>query len=1213
MASNPYSDDMTPLQAKVLDPSEPSLPDFLRAILKPIASLKITVVLFFLAICIVLFGTLAQTRMDISAVTDGYFRTSIAYIEIQALLPQSFFPNHQNVPGWFFFPGGWLIGAAMAINLLAAHLIRFKIQAKGARLVAGLATISLGMALTAAVIASGSNKDGVQGISMISFSKLWIIMQASLAATWLAMAYALFCIDPRRKLEFWSLIVGLTGLGVLLGWILVGGESVALNDSSMRIVWQLTKGGLAGLVLLAGCVLVFKKRAGVVLLHAGIGLLMFSELLVGTIAKEAVMILREGETINYLQDTGTIELAVTDSSAADTDDVVVIPESLITDGSSIKYRDLPFDIRVVKVLKNSTVLQHRAKKEDHETAGMARFWKAINKRSSTGTDIKAEANLASIYIQLFDKEKKQSLGTHLATQHLIPDSVVVDNIKYEISLRFKRTYTPYSMHLVDVDAEMYKGTTTPKDYSSQLQLVDIDRNIRQDVRIWMNNPLRFAGQTFYQSGYFKDPRTGEETTTLQVVTNTGWMIPYVSCMIVGVGMLAHFSVILLRFLRNRSNVTSVMSTNSPFADGVGAPASVSSKKERKKPVRSKKLSQPVPIPKSEFERILGIALPAAFVLLAGGLIASMAKPVTDPLESMHIREFGTLPVLEKGRIKPLDTIARTSLRAISDRETFVDSEGKRQPAIKWLLDVISQSDAAIHHDVIRIENLDVLNTLGLIRKKRYRYSLADVEHEWQRIREQVEQAGKLDASKHSLHQKKLIELVGKHEQFRRLHVAFSFPEIKPDPQTGEFNQRDIVLEKMRMDSKKRPGMELPQAVPPTDPKGKWLTLRYATLNALDARQQARDFNAATKSMFAMLLAYRDDDATAFNAELANYQKLLAANIPNGYEPKKTSFEMYYSQFAPLELAKWMYLGAFVLGAFAWLGWSKPLNRASLFVILLALGIHTFALAARMYISGRTGVTVTNLYSSAVFISWGCVVLGLVLEFVYRLGIGNIVACKTGFAALMIATNLAKGNDTFSPLQAVLDTNFWLATHVTCITLGYATTFLAGGLGILYIFLGVTTPTLTPAIAKDLNRMIYGTICFSIFFSFIGTVLGGLWADDSWGRFWGWDPKENGALMIVLWNALVLHARWGGMVKPRGLAVLVVAGNIVVAWSWFGVNELGAGLHSYGFTEGVLYALLIFVCSQLIVMGIGMIPQDRWWSSIRHGNSGKKGHRKPLSS
>ena len=113
------------------------------------------------------------------------------------------------------------------------------------------------------------------------------------------------------------------------------------------------------------------------------------------------------------------------------------------------------------------------------------------------------------------------------------------------------------------------------------------------------------------------------------------------------------------------------------------------------------------------------------------------------------------------------------------------------------------------------------------------------------------------------------------------------------------------------------------------------------------------------------------------------------------------------------------------------------------------------------------------------------------------------------------------------------------------------------------------------------------------------MLGGLWADDSWGRFWGWDPKENGALMIVLWNALAVHARWGGLVKERGLAVLAVMGNIVVSWSWFGVNELGVGLHSYGFKEGTLFWLGLFVLSQLVVVMLGLVPKGFWWSARRH--------------
>jgi cytochrome c biogenesis factor len=120
-------------------------------------------------------------------------------------------------------------------------------------------------------------------------------------------------------------------------------------------------------------------------------------------------------------------------------------------------------------------------------------------------------------------------------------------------------------------------------------------------------------------------------------------------------------------------------------------------------------------------------------------------------------------------------------------------------------------------------------------------------------------------------------------------------------------------------------------------------------------------------------------------------------------------------------------------------------------------------------------------------------------------------------------------------------------------------------------------------------MIYGIICFATFFSFTGTVLGGIWADQSWGRFWGWDPKENGALLIVLMNALILHARWAGLVKQRGMAVLAVCGNMVTGWSWFGTNQLGVGLHAYGFNNTLAFGLTVFWFTQLGLIALGLIP------------------------
>ena len=126
-------------------------------------------------------------------------------------------------------------------------------------------------------------------------------------------------------------------------------------------------------------------------------------------------------------------------------------------------------------------------------------------------------------------------------------------------------------------------------------------------------------------------------------------------------------------------------------------------------------------------------------------------------------------------------------------------------------------------------------------------------------------------------------------------------------------------------------------------------------------------------------------------------------------------------------------------------------------------------------------------------------------------------------------------------------------------------------------------------------MVYGVVCFSTLFSFVGTILGGIWADQSWGRFWGWDPKENGALLIVIWNAIILHARWGGMIRERGLMNLAVFGNIVTAFSWFGVNMLNVGLHSYGFMDAAFKWLMIFNASQILIMAIGIMPLSTWAS------------------
>src|ERR1017187_10493682 len=297
------------------------------------------------------------------------------------------------------------------------------------------------------------------------------------------------------------------------------------------------------------------------------------------------------------------------------------------------------------------------------------------------------------------------------------------------------------------------------------------------------------------------------------------------------------------------------------------------------------------------------------------------------------------------------------------------------------------------------------------------------------------------------------------------------------------------------------------------------------------------------------------------------------------------------------------VAAVILGCLYWINLSPTARKSGFFLLVLAFAIYTFALVFRMYLQGRPPVT--NLYSSAIFIGWAAVLFGIFLERIFQGGIGLVCAGFIGFITLDIAHHLALQDlwaspgrgDTMEMLRAVLDTNLWLATHVVVITLGYASMFLAGLLAVIYIVRGFFTRTLDPGTARALTRMVYGIVCFATLTSFTGTILGGIWADQSWGRFWGWDPKEDGALLIVLWNAIILHARWGGLIKERGLMALAVGGNIVTSFSWFGVNMLGIGLYAYGFMDKAYFWLFLFDASQAALIVLALTP-PKFWASFR---------------
>jgi ABC-type transport system involved in cytochrome c biogenesis permease subunit len=640
-----------------------------------------------------------------------------------------------------------------------------------------------------------------------------------------------------------------------------------------------------------------------------------------------------------------------------------------------------------------------------------------------------------------------------------------------------------------------------------------------------------------------------------------------------------------------------------------------------------------------------IAVGAAILWLA----VAMSPPAEEAKEP-RVGEFGRVPVYDKGRVKPLDTVARVSLMIISGRQTYLDRtgvddpkntkkkddddepKGKERPAIQWLLEVMT---ARARHDsekrrAFRIQDARVRDLLNLPDRTDGLYAFEEFAPRANALFDEAVAVGKKygrdkptgsDAQVFDFAQQVLL-----YTQYATLETPHRVFRIENDQLLGllglkrregfryaydEFVPRIAVLIRERDRAKAVPDkrrsvydakvLELAShielyaglatksgesllVIPPMKPGEDWTSFAQAAQKADNGAAPA-----AYEPFVKVLRDYASRDVSAFNSDLAEYRKLLEGELPS--ETSRADFETYFNHCALFYQCAVLYVFMFLLACASWIVWPQSLSRAAFWMGVVVVLVHSLALLARMFLQGRPPVT--NLYSSAVFVGWVCVVLGLALEWIFPYGIASAAAALLGFGTAVFAHHLAGSGDTLEMMQAVLDTNFWLSTHVTAVTMGYGATLLAGVLGAIYIVRGLLGTNTTPVIMKSLSTMIYGILCFATLFSFVGTVLGGIWADQSWGRFWGWDPKENGALIIVIWNALGLHARWGGIVKQRGLAVLAVVGLMVTGWSWIGTNQLGVGLHAYGFNNTLATVLVVTWVCCIGLVAAGLTPLRYW--------------------
>lgn len=537
-----------------------------------------------------------------------------------------------------------------------------------------------------------------------------------------------------------------------------------------------------------------------------------------------------------------------------------------------------------------------------------------------------------------------------------------------------------------------------------------------------------------------------------------------------------------------------------------------------------------------------------------------------PNADWSMKEAGLIPVQGGGRVKPLDTFAREAVLFATGKRIFEGWE-----PVDMFFSWISHPQEWNQKAFIQIGREDVKRQLGLDEKRRY-FSPAEL------------------FTNPSLAQ--YADLMGKPQTVTSANPVAAHQ----DPRQQELRH---VLDRIALFRSAVSGHSW-LVVPRTGSgaEGAWDSLAgQGAPGAADASAEA------IRGAFVNLVrAHQKGDREIFERSAIEARKAVEARMTELKEgsPERLSAEGFFNRARPFHFAWILY----ATGAVLWVvasavtrkrGWVAAAALAS----ISAIAFHVGGMALRCYIAGRPPVT--NMYESVVWVALGCVVFASVLFYMQRLLVAPIVACTIAMTLLMLSENAPAVLDpTINPLVPVLRSNFWLTIHVLTITLGYAAFTLTLGLAdvTLFQFLRRRSDAPGATVARSqkiagLNQLTYRATQFGVVCLAAGTILGGIWADYSWGRFWGWDPKEVWALIALLCYLAILHARFTGWMGQFGYAAWSVVAFLSVLMAWYGVNfVLGVGLHSYGFSSGGRGGVAGFTLLQLVYVGIAALAHRR---------------------
>ena len=578
--------------------------------------------------------------------------------------------------------------------------------------------------------------------------------------------------------------------------------------------------------------------------------------------------------------------------------------------------------------------------------------------------------------------------------------------------------------------------------------------------------------------------------------------------------------------------------------------------------------------------------------------------------------FTDIPIQEGGRIKPLDTFARNQALAFYGKRKI---KHENLTAIDWLLNLFTHPEKGLDQQIFNIRNPEVVNALELewtnnFHKYSYNEIFPGVENQLTLIRSIFEKKeNDRDAFENQfaeLYQNimKYREIVSSlscllplfnvysPETAESLHIEpgqlTSYAHIMShrsslfdasqgilSKQENEWSETEREIALLLYNLQQASADDFAKAlkiIPPSenDSTGMWIS----PWELFDGREIEPHQDKIIKSLEKFLYARFENNTIAQNAALNSYKTGILSYPGERIDFSIIEYESWLNKAKLFTNSLVFYLLGFIFLGISWMIRPALFRKIAFGSLTLGFLLHTYGIILRMVIMSRPPIS--TIYETVIFVGFVIVLFSLIIEYTRQDGLGVFLGTISGAMLHYVGFGYAADGDTLEMLVAVLNSNFWLATHVTTIILGYGTSLLAGLIGHLYLIEKIRVPKDSVRLKSIYNNM-FGVTLIALFFTLFGTILGGIWADQSWGRFWGWDPKENGALLIVLWQLMMVHMRLSGLAKPDKFALGMVLNNIIVIMAWFGVNLLSIGLHSYGFVSGIAVNIILFTLFELV--------------------------------